>query len=109
MFSKISFASFTYKFTETFFFPTKNAREIYEKHMTERVFLYSILADTDSICVFFLFICKPKGNLLDARFIDVLFEVMVENNILHRFDTSHGFLEKYPIRNKSLSKKVILA
>ena len=90
MFANVYLESFTYDFTETFFVPNKTAREIYDKYMIERVFPYSILTGTDNICVFFIFICKPESNLPDPKFRDVLFEVIRENEILHRFDTSHG-------------------
>ena len=74
--------------------------------MIERVFLYSVLKDTDSICFFFISICKPESNIPDEKFRDVLFEVICENDILHRFDTSHKFWEKFGVRNTSLKKKL---
>ena len=40
----------------------------------------------------------------DTKFRDV--EVIVENEILHRFDTSHKFWERYIVRNASLKKKL---
>ena len=58
-FSIISLESFAYNFTETFFFLSKKTRKIYNKYMIEWVFPYSVLTDMDSICVFFIFICKP--------------------------------------------------
>ena len=109
MFAKISLESFVNDLTETFFFPDKKTREIYNKYMVERVFPYSILTDTKSICVFFIFICKPESDLYDSKFKDVLFEVIVENELLHRFDTSHEFWENYSARNKSLKKLMIPA
>ena len=105
IFSKIFLESFAYDFTETFFFPKKKTRRIYNKYMIERVFPYSVLTDTDSICAFFIFICKVKSDLPDSKFRDVLFEVIVKNEILHRFDASHEFWENYSARNKSLKKK----
>ena len=74
--------------------------------MIERIFPYSILTDTDSICVFFIFICKPESCTPDSQFRDVLFEVIINKNILHRFDTLHKFWEKYSVRNESLRKKL---
>ena len=106
IFSKISLKSFACDFTETFFFPNKKTRGIYNKYMVEQVFPYSVLTDTGSICAFFIFICKVKSDLPDSKFRDVLFEVIVENEILHRFDTSHEFWENYSARNKSLKKKL---
>ena len=108
MFAKVSQVIFTYEFTETFFFPYKKTRGIYDKYMIERVLPYGVLTDTDSICIFFIFICKPEGSLPNAKFRDVLFEVIVENEILHRFDISHKFWERYSVRNASLKKKARL-
>ena len=102
MFSKISLESFAYDFTQTFFFPNKKRREIYGKYMIEQVFFYSILRDIASICVFFIFICKPESDLPNSKFR----EVIVENEIFHRFDTSQKLWENYSARNKSLKKKL---
>ena len=46
---------------------TKKTKEIYNKHMIERIFPYSILTDTNSICVFFIFICKPESCTPDSN------------------------------------------
>ena len=37
---------------------------------------------------------------------NVLFEVIVENKILHRFDTSRKFWENYSARNKYLKENL---
>ena len=37
---------------------------------------------------------------------DALFEVIINNSISHRFDTSHKFWEKYSVGNESLRKKL---
>ena len=59
--------------------------------MIERIFPYSVLKDTDSICLFFIFICRPERNLPNGKFRNILFEVIKENEILHQFDKSHKF------------------
>ena len=69
--------------------------------MIERISPYSNLTDTDNICVFFIFICKPESCTPDSQFRDVLLEVIIKNNILHRFDTSQ-------ILGKIFSQKWIL-
>ena len=51
--------------------------------MIERIFPYLVLTDTDSICVFFILICKPESSLPYGRFGDVFFEVKKENEIFH--------------------------
>ena len=75
--------------------------------MIEQVFPYSVLTDTGSICVFFIFIWTAESTLPEEKFRDVLFEVIVENEVLHRFDTtSHEFWERYSARNAALKKKL---
>ena len=87
---------------------TKKTKEIYDKYMIKRTFPYLILTDTGSICAFFIFICKPESYMPYSQLRDVLFEVVVNNDVLHRFDTSHRFWEKYSVRNESLRKKTWL-
>ena len=91
MFAKISLESFTYEFTETLFFRNKKTREINNKCMIERVLPHGVLADTDSILRFFIFICRSESDRPDAKFRDALLEVICENETLQRFDTSHEF------------------
>ena len=66
---------------------------------------YSLLTDTDSICSFFIFICKPSCNIPNEKFRDALFEVIINSKILNRFDTSHKFWDRFNVRNKDLRKK----
>ena len=54
----------------------------------------------------FVFICKPESSNPDSDFMDLLFEVFVNNEIINRFDTSHDSWEKFDARNKSLKKKL---
>ena len=73
MFAKVLLESFVYDLTETFSFPNARANEIYNYYMIERVFPSSTLTDTDSIYMFFIFICKPESCAPDSVFRDVLF------------------------------------
>ena len=97
MFAKVLIESFVYDLTETFLFP--NAQKIYNYYMIERIFSYSILTDTDSICAFFVFICESENFASDSVFRDVLLEVITKTDVLQRFDTSRKFSEKYGVRN----------
>ena len=74
--------------------------------MIERILPYGVLIDTDSICVFFIFVCKPESDLSGVKLRDVLFEVICENEILQRLDTSQEFWERHSVRNASLKKKL---
>ena len=49
MFAKLSLKSFVYKVVETFCFQKKHVKKIYEKYKIERVEIFYILTDTDSI------------------------------------------------------------
>ena len=109
MIAKASLESFVYDLTETFFFPNKqknkgNLQKIYGR----KNFPYLILTDTDSICVFFTFICKPGSYMPVSQFRDVLFEVIVNNDVLHGFDTLDKFWENYSVRNESLRKNLVI-
>ena len=106
MFAKVLIESFVYDLTETFLFPNAQTKEIYNYYMIERIFSYSILTDTDRICLFFIFICEPENFASDSVFRDVLFEVITKTDVLHRFDTSRKFSEKYGVRNEHLEEKL---
>ena len=67
MFTKVSLKSFVYDLTKTFFFSNKKAKEIYNKYMIERISPYSILTDTKSVYVLFIFICKQEICTLDSQ------------------------------------------
>ena len=53
MSAKLSLMSFIYNILETFCFPDKKVKKIYEKHQTEDVYIYHILTDTDSSSIKF--------------------------------------------------------
>ena len=63
--------------------------------MIVRVFPYSIITDTDSICIFLIFIRKLESCAPDLVFRDFLFEVVIKKDVLHRFDTSHKLFTKH--------------
>ena len=71
MFTKVSLESFVYELTEIFLFPNKNTKETYDYYINKRIFPDSILADTDSICLFFIVICKTESCAPDSVFRDI--------------------------------------
>ena len=72
--------------------------------MIESIFPYSVLTDTDSICIFFIFTCNPSFNVPNENFFNVLFEVIINSKILNRFNTSHKFWDGFNVRNTNLRK-----
>ena len=91
MFAKLFLMSFIYEVLETFCFPDEKAEKIYEKYLIEKVYMYHILTDTDSTCLQFLFVSDPSSNIVDAKYREIIFEVINASEIYNRFDTSHEF------------------
>ena len=54
----------------------------------------------------FQIISKFECNLPDDKFRDVIFKVIVENDIYKRFDTSHEYSEKFGARKPELEKQL---
>lgn len=73
----------------------KKTRDIYEKYLIEYIYPYHALTDTDSTCLFFIFVCKPEGAFSDETYRNCPFEVIVSNEVFYRLDTSHEFWEKF--------------
>lgn len=104
LFVKLLLKSCIYELAETFYFPNKTARTIYDKNKIERVFPYHVLTDADITCIMFLFIFKIESKTPDDECINVIFEVLVSSNIINKFETSHAFWEKHNIRNENLKR-----
>ena len=71
MFAKLFLMSFIYELVETFHFPSNTVKQIYQKYLIIKVFIYHVLTDTD--CVFLKFILvyeyiHMKGEMNSYRF-----------------------------------------
>ena len=96
MFAKLSLMSFIYETLETFYFPNDKTKIIYSSYGIEKIL--------QSLC--FIIICGENNPILKARFRDIIFEIIVQNDIIKGFDTSNEFWEKFLARAKSLEKKL---
>ena len=99
MIAKICLISFIHDQIETFIFLNKKTKEIYEKYMIDYIFSYHVLANTNSTCTFFIFVCKPESEIMAEKYREHLCEVIVTNEILNGFDTLHKFWEPFEARN----------
>ena len=63
MFAKLSLKSFIYDLTETFCFRQKKIADLNKKYLIEKVEIFHILTDTDSIVLKFIFISDPNSDL----------------------------------------------
>ena len=104
MFAKPSLMSFIYDLIKTFHFPIEKTKKIYKSYGIEKILLYHILTYTDSTLLMFLTICEFKCNVPDDKFRDLIFEVIVQNKIYDRFDTSHIFCDEFNARKPELEK-----
>ena len=82
----------------------KKIIQIYSKYSIERTFSYRVLTDNDSTCLKFLIISNIKNNILDKIFREVLFDVIIANDIYGRPDTSHPYWEECNARKQQLQK-----
>ena len=89
MFAKLSLMSFIYEIIETFCFPDKKVREIYDRYLIEEVYIYHVLTNTDSTKLQFLFISNPESNIWEKKYREIIFEVIIASEIYNRFDSSH--------------------
>ena len=63
MFAKLSLKSFIYDLTETFCFTQKKITDLHKKYLIEKVEIFHILTDTDSIVLKFIFISDRNSDL----------------------------------------------
>ena len=88
MFAKLSLMSFIYELIETFYFRSEIVKKIYQKYLIEKVYIYYRLSDTDSTCLNFIFVSSTDNDILDRKFREIIFEVIIAGEIYNRFDSN---------------------
>ena len=87
------------------FFPSNKTKAIFAKYIIEGAFPYSVLRDTDSICLFFIFICKPEITPQMRNSGTYCLESSVKTRSY--IDLTHlTSFRKFDLRNTSLNKKL---
>ena len=71
--------SFIYELFETFYFPSKIVKKIYQKYLIEKVYIQHVLTKTNSTCLTFIFINSTDSDILDTKFRELIFEVIAAN------------------------------
>ena len=102
----LSLMSFTYEMFETFYFSNDKTKIIYNSYRVQKILPYHILTDTDSPFFCFIIIYAKSNSVPDNKFRDIIFEVIVQKDIINRLDTSNTFWETFLARDKSLEKKL---
>ena len=80
-----------YDLIEVFYFPNTKTKIIYRSYGIEKILLYHILTDTDITSLLFHIVCSGGNSIPDNRFREIIFDVIVQNDIISRFDTSHEY------------------
>lgn len=104
MFAELSLMSFIYELVETFYFPSNTVKKIYPKYLIQKIYIYHLLADTDSICLKLIFINNIESEIPEKQLRDILFEIIVASKIYDRFDSSRGYWKKFNARKEHLKK-----
>ena len=87
-----------------FIFLMKKPRK-YAKR-TVKILPNHILTDTDSTSLMVQITCDFASNIPDEKYRDLIFEVIVENGIYQRFDTSHECWDKFNERKPELEERL---
>ena len=94
--------SFIYHLIEIFYFPDVKTKIISRFYGIEKNLPFQILTDTDSTSLLFHLVCSEENSIPDDKFRDIIFEVIVENDIVSRFDTPHHeYWQKFDARIKT--------
>ena len=106
MFAKLSLMSFIYELCETFMFPTKKIRAIFNEYSIDFIYMYQILTDTDSGSSQFVIFSKDKRNVPEKMFTAILFLVFINPKVLDRFDVSQEFWQQFNVRDEKVHKQL---
>ena len=106
MFAETSIQSFNYDLIEVFMFPHAETKKVYDKYKIIKCSLVQNLTDTDSTSLTFIFICEPTCDVSEQDSRNIIFEVIVQNEILKRLDVSDYFWQQSGVQNKALKKQV---
>ena len=87
-------------------FPNAETKKIYDKYKIIKCNLVQNLTDTDSTSLTFIFICEPTCDVSKQDSRNIIFEVIVQNEILERSDVSDDFWQQFGVHNKALKKQV---
>ena len=104
MFAKLSLKAFVYDMIDIFCFPNEEIQQIYDYYQIEKCFLYQNLTDTDSIFLFFSFICGLDCSVPESEAKKIIFECLKKSKILNRLDLSDEFWKQLEIYNIDTKK-----
>ena len=106
MLAKLSLNSFIYSLAELLSFPEENrlVKKIYDKYLIEKILVYHILTDTDSISLQFIVISSLQSTFTEEQVRNILFEIFSENEIGERLTNRISFGNYLEYANQKIKK-----
>ena len=97
--------SFIYELSELFMFPSTKTGYL---RCVFIVFVYMshLLTDTESMSLQFVFFSKSESKVPEEIFRAIIFLVIINSNVLERFDASDEFWEQFGVRKKNTRKQL---
>ena len=95
-----------YDLVETFCFPHETVKEIFKKYGVERAEIFHVLTHIDSTSLKFMFISDQGSDILESKYRDIIFEVIITSEIYKRFDRSHLFWDIFGVRKEQKRKNL---
>ena len=88
---KVSVKSFVYDLIDVFMFLNEDVQKINQKYKINKCYVYQNLTDTDSISLFFIFICGLNCCIKESDSRNIIFEVTMTSKVFDRLDLSADF------------------
>ena len=78
MFAKQLLISFIYELVQIFYFSDQIVQKFYQKYLIEKVYIYHVLTDTESVCLKFVFVISSTDSDIPAeKFRDIIFGLLL--------------------------------
>ena len=77
-------------------FPKEQVKSIFKKYSTEKVEIFNVLTNTDSISLKFIFISSSNSEIPQDKY----YSTVAASKIYTRFYSSHIFWELFTAREK---------
>lgn len=90
MFAKQLLISFIYELVQIFYFSDQIVQKFYQKYLIEKVYIYHVLTNTESVCLKFVFVISSTDSDIPAgKFRDIIFGVIAACKICNKFGSSN--------------------
>ena len=106
MLAKLSLNSFIYSLAELLSFPEENrlVKKIYDKYLIEKLLVYHILTNTDSISLQFIVISRLQSTFTEEQVRNILFEIFSENEMERGLTNRISFGNYLKYANQKIKK-----